>query len=260
MRKPCNLFRQAECRLLCSVLFAGFLAVISAIPLTAQQDSASQYYARRNSFGVLGAFSPDSSHILLGVAENRKLVIIGASYSRRLILNHIVNWQYDAELLPVVLESDPVQRQTMTIEFFPNQPPSTFTTDTPTMLACHPSSGSGTIGNVPYSYTNTCTRRWVIGEATSPLGFQWNFLPARTMQPIVDGHGGYMYSSQPIPIEGAGSFNFTFDIGAGFELYRTRTRSIRVEYRFHHISNRETASNNPGIDNGIFQVSYTFGR
>jgi opacity protein-like surface antigen len=69
-----------------------------------------------------------------------------------------------------------------------------------------------------------------------------------------------MYSTQPIPLAQAGSFNFTFDLGAGVEIYRSTTRSIRAEYRFHHISNHNTAMENPGIDSGLFQVSYAFGR
>jgi opacity protein-like surface antigen len=80
------------------------------------------------------------------------------------------------------------------------------------------------------------------------------------MQPFLVAHGGYMYSTQPIPTQNAGSFNFTFDFGAGLELYRTGTRSIRIEYRFHHLSNHNTASFNPGVDNGMIQVSYCFGR
>jgi opacity protein-like surface antigen len=99
-----------------------------------------------------------------------------------------------------------------------------------------------------------------MGEAMSPIGFQWNFLPARKTQPFVDAHGGYMFSTKPIPVYDAGSFNFTFDIGAGLEVYRSRTQSVRVEYRFHHISNHNTANANPGIDNGLFQVTYSFGR
>jgi opacity protein-like surface antigen len=74
-----------------------------------------------------------------------------------------------------------------------------------------------------------------------------------------DGHGGYMYSTQPIPVNEAGSFNFTFDVGAGFELYRSQNRSIRAEYRYHHISNHGTATYNPGIDSGMFQLTYSFG-
>jgi hypothetical protein len=228
----------------------------------AQNGSDAPYYARKNSFGILAAYSPDSSHILLGYAENRILINLGGSYSRRLFLNRVVDWQYDGELLPVALESDPVQVTVSTFTF--TNPPATYveTADLPVITACQPSSGSGTLpGNgATYSYVATCTRRWTIGEGISPIGFQWNFLPRRKAQPFFVGHGGYMYSTQPIPINQAGSFNFTFDLGVGVELFRSHTRSIRGEFRYHHISNHGTATENPGIDNLMYQVTYVFGR
>jgi opacity protein-like surface antigen len=222
------------------------------------------YYARRNSFGIFGAYSPDSSHILLGYSENRKLVDFGVSYNRRLLLGSFVNWQYSLELLPVALESDPVGVETN------NQV-------TPTVMKTTYDFGAQFVtcapATIPYSYagengvvysgtlTYACSgRRWTIGEAISPIGMQWNFMPRRKIQPFFTGHGGYMYSTQPIPIIQAGSFNFTFDLGAGFEVYRSLHKSIRVEYRYHHISNHNTAQENPGIDSGLFQASYVFGR
>jgi opacity protein-like surface antigen len=240
-----------------------FLAlIVFAAAGSAQTAPESPYYARGNSFGIFTAYSNDSSPMLLGIAENRKLFDVGASYSRRLFLNRIVNWQYSGELLPVALESDPVQNSVTTYTT-DTTPPMTYTESIsiPTVLACHPSTGSGSFpGFYSYTYVSTCGRRWTIGEAMSPVGFQWNFLTRRTMQPFFIGHGGYMYSTQPIPAANAGSFNFTVDLGAGLELYRSKTKSIRAEYRYHHISNHGTATENPGIDNGLFQVTYAFGR
>jgi len=69
-----------------------------------------------------------------------------------------------------------------------------------------------------------------------------------------------MYSTRPIPVETAGSFNFTFDLGAGLELFRIHSQSIRAEYRYHHISNHFTAYENPGIDSGLVQLTWSFGR
>jgi hypothetical protein len=237
---------------------------LAGIHAPAQASPEIPNYARKNSFGVFGAYSGDSSHILLGYAENRKLVDFGVSYSRRLLMGNMVNWQYSLELLPVALESDPVGIETN------NQKTPVVSTTTynfgAQFVTCTPAT-------VPYSYENengvtdsgtltySCSgRRWTIGEAMSPIGMQWNFLPRRKIQPFFVGHGGYMYSTQPIPIIQAGSFNFTFDLGAGFEIYRGLHKSIRVEYRYHHISNHNTAEENPGIDNGLFQASYVFGR
>jgi opacity protein-like surface antigen len=243
------------------------LASIAAVA-AAQSPDANPFFARKNTFSFFGAYSNDSSHMLLGYAANRKLLDFGAGYSRRLFVNHIVDWQYNGEILPVALDSEPVQitTNTSTVTFTNGLPTITFTEslEQPTLGACLPST-STTIYPLPTGTqttvsVNTCGRTWVIGEAISPVGFQWNFLPRRKLQPFIIGHGGYMYSTQPIPIIYAGSFNFTFDIGAGIELYRSKTQSIRAEYRFHHISNHGTAQFNPGIDNGLFQVTYSFGR
>jgi hypothetical protein len=227
----------------------------------AQTPPDTPYYARTNAFGIFSAYSFDSSHILLGIAQNRRLLDFGASYSRRLYLNRIVNWQYDGELLPVALESDPVvhtvYKQTTPVE-------GTYSENIRQTAACVAASGSYqyVYPGMTFSgtYVRTCTRQWNMGEAISPVGMQWNFLPRRKIQPFFIGHGGYMFSTQPIPVPNAGSFNFTFDLGAGVELYRSKTRSVRAGYRYHHISNHETAVTNPGIDNGLFQVTYAFGR
>lgn len=243
----------------CSLFAALALAFVSA-PSPGQTGSGDRYYGSANGLGVLGAYSWDSSHFLLGFAQNRKLVNIGVSYDRRLLRNHVVNWQYSGELMPVALESDPVGSVAYAISSNTN-PPLILLTGMENAYfvgACHPAAGSGPVPNGTESYTLSCTRRWTIGEALSPIGFQWNFLTARKLQPLLDGHGGYMYSTQPIPVPEAGAFNFTFDIGAGFELFRSRSRSIRAEYRYHHISNHQTAQENPGIDNGLLQVTYCF--
>ena len=156
------------------------------------------YFSRANSFGVFGAYSNDSSHILLGDAENRRLLSFGVSYSRRLFINHVVNWQYDGELLPVALESDPLSR------YVNNQTLPTVTTTTVTsgpIISCAAVMTPYTyeLNGITYSGTEDISchgREWRIGEAMSPVGLQWNFLPRRRLQPLVVGHGGYMYSTQ----------------------------------------------------------------
>ena len=224
-------------------------------------------YARQNAFGVFGAYSETSSHILMGIAEDRKLLEIGVVYNRRLLLKRTLHWQYSAEYLPVALESDPVQtltiHQTAPLKYSYTIPAQT------SLPACKSGTASysntETINGVTYvtsagTYDVACSRRWTMGQALSPVGFQVNFRPRHTLQPFLIGHGGYMYSNRPIPTETAGSFNFTFDGGAGLELFRTRSQSVRAEYRYHHISNHDTANMNPGIDNGVFQLTYVFGR
>ncbi len=243
--------------------FLIFLLTAGSAYAVAQAGTESPFYSRVNTFGVFGAYSPDSSAILLGVAENRKLVDIGVSYGRRLFLNHAVNWQYNGELLPVALESDPVAELTV------NQTSPTVTTYTTPygpVVTCAPQTAQYNItlsDGVTYTGSEVlfCSgRRWVIGEGMSPVGFQWNFVPRHPLQPFFIGHGGYMYSTKPIPITDSGAFNFTFDLGAGLEFFQSHKRSIRAEFRYHHISNHNTADENPGVDNLLYQVTYAFGR
>lgn len=250
-------------RLLSVILAANSIVALGSVAFAhAQVASDSPYFARKNTLGVFSAYSANSSHILLGSAERRKLFDVGISYNRRLFLNRVVNWQYSGEILPVALESNPLLR------YVNNQTSPTVATFTGILpfspVTCTPvvTQYSTTYEGVTHAGTQTDTcygREWTVGEAMSPIGMQWNFLPRRNTQPFIDGHGGYMYSTQEIPVQSAGSFNFTFDLGAGFEIYRTKTQSIRAEYRYHHISNHNTANENPGIDNGLFQVTYTFG-
>jgi opacity protein-like surface antigen len=229
----------------------------------AQSPDTSPWFGRKNTISFFAAYSNDSSHIFLGYAANRKLLDFGAGYNRRLFLNRIVNWQYSVEVLPVALESDPLEIETIQ-QTSPTVLNLTFNLGSQA-LTCTPQSTGYNVTTAGVTYTGTesfsCSgRKWTIGEGISPIGFQWNFMTRQKMQPFLIGHGGYMYSTQPIPLSMAGSFNFTFDLGAGVEIYRNKTRSIRVEYRYHHISNHDTAMENPGIDNGLFQVSYAFGR
>ena len=239
-------------------------------PVLHAQDTKGPF-SPRNSFGIFGEYSNDSSHILLGDAEQRKLLNFGASYSLRLVAGRIVSFQYYAEVRPVVLESDPLFHEKLTLK----DSSGTTVNDYAFVLgqACRTEnlsfSGKDEKGN-PYTETAaiTCARRWTFGEGMSPVGIKLNFLPRHRLQPVLTGMGGYMFSTQPIPVADAGSFNFTFEFGAGLEFYRSRkksnslfgNRSMRAEYRYHHISNHDTAYANPGIDNGMLQITYTFGR
>jgi hypothetical protein len=242
------------------VFFIASLVLSISTTASAQSEPA---YVRKNSFGVLFAYSNDSGHILFGEAEQRKLLNIGVSYSRKLIAGRIVNFQYDAEFLPVALESDPLTRS-VNVQTSPTQ--GTYVLDgLSPMTKCSPfvNSYNYTLDNVIYSGVDTFTchgRQWTMGTAMSPAGLQWNFLPHHRLQPFLTSHGGYMFSAHEIPLNYAGAFNFTVDAGGGLEYFRNHGQSIRAQWRYHHTSNHDTAYGNPGIDNGLFQVSYIFGR
>jgi hypothetical protein len=229
---------------------------------SAQERTSPRSFIRTNTFAVFTGFSNDSSHIVVGLAQRRKLLNIGLEYDRRLHAGGLVNWQYSIEVMPIALESDPMTQIVV------NQTSPTAATYTYSMspeVTCGPvtepyleiADGS------TYSGTQTAGcggRRWTMGEAISPLGFEWNFLPGRRIQTLFTAHAGSMFSRRTIPVLDAGSMNFTFEFGAGVEFFLSATRSIRAEYRVHHISNAGTANLNPGIDNGVIRLSFCFGR
>jgi hypothetical protein len=236
--------------------------LLSATSAFCQTRAEPAFYSRLNTFGFFAEYSNDSSHMLLGVSENRKLLNFGGIYSRRVLLNRFVDGQYMLELRPIMLESDPVYHLTYQV----TQPPPgfTFKENESYAPACKAArlTFSGVSNGAQYMETETitCGRRWTFGEGLSPIGFKWNFRPRHRIQPVFTALGGYMFTTRPIPVPDAGSWNFTIEVGAGFEFYRSKTRSIRAEYRIHHISNADTANENPGIDNGLFQITYAFGR
>ena len=244
------------------VSFAVFFLFCSAG--WAQMED-SRTFSRRNTFTVFTEYSNDSSHILMGVAENRKLVALGGSYARRLWPSHLGDLRYIVEIRPVLMVSNPVAyTTTVSTPFDPPGPTSTNTASSEPDRSCKPGTSQQTFHFPSQSYlyvsTTTCGQRWIFAQGFSPVGLQYSFRPTHGIQPFVSSTAGYIFSTNPIPTSDAGSFNFTFDIGGGIEFLRRRTHSIQIEYRFHHISNHETAADNPGIDNGVFKLSYAFGR
>jgi len=84
----------------------------------------------------------------------------------------------------------------------------------------------------------------------SPLGYKLSAFPHRHIQPFVTGLSGFAVSPRDIPVFNSSSFNYTFEFGAGVEIYQSHTRSIQMEYRYHHLAN---------ISSGSVATWYRFG-
>jgi hypothetical protein len=245
------------------LVVASVVVLLIFCSAASAQIEDSRPISRRNTFGIYVEYSNDSSHMVLGRAENRKLVALGGSYALRLWRSHVGDLRYIVEARPVLMESDPVIRDAETDTWVPG-PTYTTVSKTEPATACRP----GTFHQVlqfpgqalDITDTYTCDRRWVFTQGFSPVGFQYGFRPGQRFQPLLTSTAGYIFSTTPIPVANAGSFNFTFDMGAGFEWFRTKKQSIQLEYRYHHISNHFTADANPGIDSGVIKLTYAFGR
>jgi opacity protein-like surface antigen len=245
-----------------SWFFFGVVVLVVSGTLQAQIESPGPL-GSRNTFGVMAEYSNDSSRIIMGDAVNVKLGAIGLQYQRRLLANRRLVWSYAMEFRPAILESVPTIAYT-TVETLPTQ--ATYTSSPQLTAKCvassdpfqftDPPSGTVTAGT---TYTR-CGRQTVYAQGLSPFGFKLNLRPRARLQPVLSTYEGYIFSTQPVPSADAGSFNFDFEIGAGFEYYRSGRSSVRIEYQVQHFSNKNTADANPGVDNGLIKLTYSFGR
>ena len=108
--------------------FATLVLLFIAASISRAQTGDISPFSRRNTFTVFAEYSNDSSHILMGVSENRKLAALGGSYARRLWPSHFGDLRYIVELRPVLMESDPVYQTKYVIT--PISPPGATSTTT----------------------------------------------------------------------------------------------------------------------------------
>jgi opacity protein-like surface antigen len=254
-----------------------FLAVVALLLAACGACAQDRGFDPKHEVGGFVEYSNDSSHMLIGQEENRKLLIAGASYARRLKGNRVAAWRWEFDVNPLVLLRNPVLTTDETV-VYTGPPVTTFTGYFPgtyhfvnlTNSECSSGSGSGyyygTNGSGPpipvetYTYTATCANPWTYGGGVSPLGQVVNFRPRKRLQPFFAGNAGFVAFDQVTPSDRATRFNFSFEVGAGVQFFTRPERALTVDFRYHHISNAYRGEQNPGVDSGLLKVSYSFGR
>ncbi len=245
----------------------GLCLLISATAcaVTCAQDLGGPYSSPKAFTGFV-EYSNDSSHILIGYATGRKITALGAGFERRTFLHNGMAGSLTAEIRPLMTVTDPTMKG-FKLEF-PEQPAySGVVTFTSPIPVDNPVSGKPLnviLVTQNQAFTGTATyiggTRSTFVTAISPLGYKLNLLPHKRIQPFVTGLTGVVFAPRDIPVFNSSSFNFTFELGAGLEIFQTHTRSCRMEYRYHHLSNADRGNVNPGIDSGVVKVTYSFGR
>jgi hypothetical protein len=232
-------------------------------------DKAVGDFDRKNTWTVFAEYSNTSSHLLMGIARQRELADMGFAYTRRVVGFMGSTLSYQVELRPVLFESDPVTFYYNSFVQGTGPGPVIYTSTLTSVNTTACIAGQTFIFVEPpfmtypgYTETSTvgCGRQWTFGQSFSPVGFKYSMGTRHRLQPFVVGTLGYMYTNRPVPVADAGSFNFAFDFGPGLELFRSGTRSVALECRYHHFSNKNSAMDNPGTDNVMYKVSYSFGR
>ena len=243
------------------MILRAFAALVLLTPalVHAQRDNPN---SRSNTYTAFTEYSNDSSHIILGSTPNRKLAGAGIQYERRLLSSPYLNLAYMVEFRPFILSSDPVANVTQTV-IQSNEPNFTYTYSN-VVFRCVPGpftyTGTTSTGSFEIDGNTTCSRQHTYAQGGSPIGLRLNLRPRHPLQVTLSSNGGYMFSTKPLPIPQAGSFNFTFNFGGGLEYFYAPHHSFRLEYLVQHYSNHNTAPYNPGVDSGFIRLAYAIGR
>ena len=101
------------------------------------------------------------------------------------------------------------------------------------------------------------------GQDDSAIGlnfnllFRWHFLARENWSLYIDGGAGMLYTSSDVPDNGSG-FNFTPQAGLGASFALDRGARLLLGARWHHISNANTYTENPGRDSIEGYVGLSF--
>jgi Lipid A 3-O-deacylase (PagL) len=181
----------------------------------------------RNDFQFFAGYSPATS-TLIGTTTDRRLVVAGFSYSYACWIWKSVTLSYTTSVLPAAIMLEP----------------------------------SETLYNFVPPYVRSSPAHAVYGFAVAPLGFTLEIAPAHRIHPFAETLEGIIASTEPIPenLPDASGLNFLFDLGGGVRWKVAPRRAISIGYRFLHISNASTTSFNPGVDNNVIYLGFSFQR
>lgn len=215
-------------------------------------------FTRLNTWSAFTQYSPNSSHIILGYAERRRLVTVGGEYSRRLSSRKWESLYYLVQARPLVLAGDPDLVALKSI--FSNQVVVRFPSPERVVAISRALVDVPVGPNLVIVASPVYGRQWTYSAGFNPLGLKLSLAPRRRLQPVLLAAAGFLVSTRDLPVDNSSRFNFSFEFGGGLEWFYKPRRSVRFDYRIHHISNARIGATNPGIDSGLMQITYSFGR
>jgi opacity protein-like surface antigen len=238
-----------------AALSFSLTAVLSAI-LTV--IAAAQDLPAKQSLGISFGYSPDSSHILIGISEQRRTWTGGVEYGRTLYGNNSIRADYEASVSPFFLERDPTASGSYaklpdgSIENFPGVPTRVV------KINGAPIGYIGGIGPTPIPiYADGFGTEETYAASISPLGARINGFNSHRLQPTFSADLGLVFSGRNLPVDQSSSVNFLFSFGPGVELFYKPNRAVRLEYLYRHMSNANIGITNPGVDQGVLRVTLT---
>jgi hypothetical protein len=192
-----------------------------AASMAAQTNDGATLKRWNQEVGFWGGYSPGSM-IGIGKVHDRKFFELNGQYAVTIWTRRRMAVKWVAEVVPVALLNEPT-------EYY---------------LNAHPLTSGVRAGATTYA------------GGITPLGMQVNFCNRHRVQPYVDAHGGILYFTRQEPVPNSSQFNFAFNFGTGVQVFTGKRSSLLLGYKYHHISNNETAPQNPGIDNNEVYAGY----
>ena len=202
------------------ILFTALLMFLGMVVYAQNENETG-----KNELMIWGGFSPDSTTIIKGTCRtpDARFGIVAFRYSRRFNTGNFVNLKYTSDFVPFAALNYP------DFETLPTVPPSI------------------------KSYRPTRT-----GYGIAPLGLQINFRPHTKYQPFIGASGGLLYLNKQTPNLVGTRFIYTAEVNAGLEIKLKDKRAVSFGYKYYHISNGGRGLQNPGFDNNLFYVGYTY--
>ncbi len=174
-------------------------------------------------------FSIQSPQNALGLVKNREFLILGLRFERLIAQTGRFAVGYTADLIPLaVVTKNPTQDDINSLG--------------PDIFIHQEAILDSPIGRVTY------------GAGLAPIGLQFYVTASERLSLFSSTSAGFLTFVENVPLPNARKVNATFDVGAGAKVMMGDRWIMVVGYKFHHMSNIQTALTNPGLNTDIFYI------
>jgi hypothetical protein len=206
-----------------SIAYAGIVALLTSNAATAQ--------SRAWEIGALAGGGPSLVTASLGGVPDRQLLITSLSVTRSFLHWKRFSASYFGEVMPIVIATKVPKAEKA---WFSNP------SHTDSMFVLFP------VGDGPD-----------FGAGLAPVGLRVALQVGPGIVVFAEGSGGGVAFTRAMPEATARSLNFLGSAGAGLRIGQRDHRSYIVGYRFTHLSNANTAEDNPGFNAHIIYLGIT---
>ncbi len=113
---------------------------------------------------------------------------------------------------------------------------------------------------IMYKFKQETGSRPVFGAGAVPFGLKLYMGSSAPLRFYAASAIGALWFTRDMPVPDARKFNVMVEGGAGCEIVGRSGRALLLGYKFHHLSNANTAPYNPGLDSHVFYFGLAWTR